>query len=72
MKDFWADWKAKGKPPIVRGCIRVGVPKSAAAATQTAWRRLPELTPEQKRAALIAYLKERFPHRNWDDLKAPD
>jgi hypothetical protein len=27
MKSFWADWKAKGSPPIVRGSIRVGQPK---------------------------------------------
>ena len=31
MKAFWADWKAKGKPPIVRGCVRVGQPKPAQA-----------------------------------------
>jgi hypothetical protein len=33
MKHFWADWKAKGKPPIVRGCIRVGQPKPAQVAS---------------------------------------
>jgi hypothetical protein len=29
MRAFWSDWKAAGKPPIVRGCIRVGQPKPA-------------------------------------------
>ena len=33
MKSFWADWKAAGKPPIVRGCIRTGQPKASPRAT---------------------------------------
>src|ERR1700733_8801099 len=33
MKAFWADWKVKGSPPIVRGCVRVGQPKNEPTAT---------------------------------------
>ena len=36
MKAFWADWRAKGSPPIVRGCVRVGQPKVAPKATAEA------------------------------------
>ena len=39
MKAFWADWKAKGSPPIVRGCVRVGQPKDASAVTARPKRR---------------------------------
>ena len=58
MKAFWADWKAKGSPPIVRGCVKVGQPKPAATATPT--------SSAERRARAITELKRRWPDRDWD------
>jgi hypothetical protein len=64
MKSYWADWAAAGKPPIVRGCIRVGQPKAAPASSPSR----PGLTPETveaRRARIVADLARRFPNRDW-------
>jgi hypothetical protein len=44
MKAFWRDWKAKGSPPITRGCIRVGQLKPAPRATAKPPRAQPKPT----------------------------
>jgi hypothetical protein len=65
MKAFWSEWKAKGKPPIVRGCIRVGQAKRAPVSKSSLPRAFFRETPEQRRARILADLKRRFPDRDW-------
>jgi hypothetical protein len=65
MKAFWADWKAKGKPPIVRGCIRVGQPKRLPVASTSRPSAFWKETDAERKARIAREVQERWPDKGF-------
>jgi hypothetical protein len=69
QKRRWAQWREAKALGIPLPHKRIGrPPKPPATPPRTEWVE----SPEQAQARRIAYLKEKYPTRNWGDLKSLD